>query len=127
MDLIFGAEVGSHRRAEALPARVLSSIADYHHRATTTARPMSLLIPAVMAVLLSALAVEAVRGGERSWVLGASAALAGTPILSAVTGRCRPRYGSVSASTPAQQSRLARSIRRDQCALPACRHSSCSG
>jgi hypothetical protein len=114
MDLIFDTQVARHRGADELPEPVLASIAGYYQRATTTSRPMSLLIVAVMVILLAALAVEAVRGADRSWVLAASAALAGAPILLATvrTVPAAKRLGR-RVDPPEQQSRLARSIWRD--------------
>jgi hypothetical protein len=114
MDLIFDAQVLRHRGADDLPEPVLASIAGYYHRATTTSRPMSLLIALVMVILLGALAFHAVRGGDPGWKVAASAVLAGAPIVLAMV-RTVPnavRLGN-RVGTPAEQSRLARSICRD--------------
>jgi hypothetical protein len=114
MDLIFDAQVLRHRGAEALPEPVLASITGYYHRATTTSRPMSLLIALVMVILLAALGFHAVRGGDPGWVVTVAAVLAGVPILLAVI-RTVPnavRLGN-RVGTPDEQSRLARSICRD--------------
>ncbi|HUO37921.1 MAG TPA: hypothetical protein VMU34_08805 [Mycobacterium sp.] len=113
MDLIFDAQLLGHR-GEELPEPVLAGIAGYYHRATTTSRPMSLLIAVVMAILLSAIGAAALRGGERPWLLIASALLAGAPILLALT-RTVPAARRLGrrVDPPARQSRLARSILRD--------------
>ena len=55
MDLIFDTQVLRHRRADELPEPMLASIAGYYHRATTTSRPMSLLIVLTMPILLGTL------------------------------------------------------------------------
>lgn len=111
MDLIFDIQVLRHRGAEVLPDRVLDSIAGYYGRATTTSRPMSYLIAAVMVVLLSALAFRAFRGTEPGWLLGLWAVLAGVPILLALL-RTVPNAVVLGSrvGTPAEQSRLARAI-----------------
>jgi hypothetical protein len=115
MDLIFDAQVLRHRGADELPEPVLVSIAGYYHRATTMSRPMSLLIALVMGILLVALAFHAVRGDDPpAWVVGIAAVLAGVPILLAMfrTVPNAVRFGN-RVGTPADQSRLARSICRD--------------
>ena len=62
MDLIFDVQVLRHRGTAELPEPVLASVAGYYHRATTTSRPMSLLIAAVMAVLVGASTFRIVTG-----------------------------------------------------------------
>jgi hypothetical protein len=114
MDLIFDAQVLPRRRADELPEPVIASIAGYYHRATTTSRPMSLLIALVMVILLAALGFRAIRGDDPGWLVGLAAVLAGVPILLAMV-RTVPnavRLGN-RIGTPAEQSRLARSICRD--------------
>ena len=59
MDLIFDTQVLRHRREEELPESVVDSISAYYHRATTTSRPMSLLIAIVMVILLGSLGCRA--------------------------------------------------------------------
>lgn len=115
MDFIFDAQVFDQRNARGkLPEPVLASIAGYYHRATTTSRPMSHLVAIVMAILLGTLGFWAVRGREPGWVIAVSTALAGVPILLALIHtvpnaiRLGNRVGS-----PADQTRLARSIARD--------------
>ncbi|WP_235852714.1 hypothetical protein [Mycobacterium interjectum] len=115
MDLIFDVQVFQYRSAGAeLPEPALASIADYYHRATTTSRPMSHVIAAVMLILLGALGCQAARGDDPAWLLGTSAALAGVPVVLALTHtvpsavRLGHRTGG-----PAEQARLARAICRD--------------
>jgi hypothetical protein len=114
MDLIFDSQVLHHRGADELPESVLDSISGYYHRATTTSRPMSNLIASVMLVLLGALAFRWVLGGAAAWLTAASTVLAGVPILLAAV-RTVPNAVRLGARTgsPAELSRLARSICRD--------------
>jgi hypothetical protein len=115
MDLIFDVQVLGHRSAGGqLPEPVLASIAGYYHRATTTSRPMSRLIALVMVILLGALGFQAVRGDDPGWLLVISAGLAGVPMALALTHTVPSavRLGH-RADTPAEQTRLARSICRD--------------
>lgn len=112
MDLIFDSQVLAHRGVHELPEPVLSSIAGYYHRATTTSRPMNYLIAAVMVVLLTDLAI---RWFERpEWSLVVLSVLAAAPILLAAvhTVPSAKRLGH-RADDPAGQSRLARAICRD--------------
>jgi len=114
MDLIFDSQVLRHRGADELPETVITSIAGYYHRATTTSRPMSLLIAVVMVILLAALGFRWAVGGDPGWLLVASAVLAGVPIVLALI-RTVPNAVALGnrAGTPAEQSRLARSILGD--------------
>jgi hypothetical protein len=122
MDLIFDVQVVAHRRSrDELPEPVLASIAGYYHRATTTSRPMSLLIALVMVILLGTLIFRAVFSRDAIWVVVVSAALAGGPVLLALT-RTVPtavRLGNRTDSH-AEQTRLARSIWRDHLLCVAC-------
>jgi hypothetical protein len=114
MDLIFDSQVVAHRGSEVLPEPVLASIAGYYHRATTTSRPMSMLIATVMVILLGMLTARAVFDGGPGWLVAASAVLAGIPILLALI-RTVPnavRLGK-RLDTAANQTRLARAIFRD--------------
>lgn len=114
MDLMFDSQVRTAGRDGPLDERSLASIAGYYHRATTTSQPMGSAIAGVMFVLLATLAAEAFRGQVPGPILALSAALAGGPILLALT-RTVPnavRLGRRSGS-PAEQSRLARAVYRD--------------
>jgi hypothetical protein len=119
MDLIFDSQVLRHPGGTDLPEPVLASIGGYYLRATTTSRPMSYVIAAVMVILLAALGL---RWLERpDWWLGLAAVLAGAPILLAAV-RTVPnakRLGS-RIDGHAEQSRLARSICRDHLLCLAC-------
>ena len=112
MDLMFDTQAGL-RGADPDESDV-ASIAAYYRRATTTSQPMGTLIAVVMGVLLVCLGIEALRGERPTWVLIASAVLAGGPILVALlrTVPSAVRLGRRS-DTPAEQSRLARAIYRD--------------
>ncbi|MEV0673734.1 hypothetical protein [Mycobacterium sp. NPDC050441] len=114
MDLIFDVQVLAHRRSSEIPEPVLASIAGYYRRATTTSRPMSLLIAAVMAILLAALAFHAFHSTGPGWLTGVLAVLAGAPIALALV-RTVPNAVALGLRTgsPAEQSHLARSICRD--------------
>ncbi len=115
MDLIFDVQVYQYRSAgEELPAPALASIADYYHRATTTSRPMGHVIAAVMLILLGALGFQAARGDDPGWLIATSAALAGVPVVLALTHTVPSavRLGR-RADGPAEQTRLARAICRD--------------
>jgi len=79
-DLMFDVQVIAHRGHE-LPEEVLTSIASYYHRATTTARPMNRLIALVMLATLAAIVVEIVNGAGQVWVPWTSLALAMPPIV----------------------------------------------
>lgn len=113
MDLIFDSQVRGYGD-EQLPEAVLTSIADYYRRATTTSRPMSRLIAAMMVILLAALVFQAVSGGDPGWLVAVSGGLAAAPILIAAsrTVRNAVRLGGREGSQ-AEQSALARSIYRD--------------
>jgi hypothetical protein len=113
MDLIFDVQARGARDGQ-LSEPVLASIAGYYRRATTTSRPMSRLIAAVMLILVAALAVRIVRGDDPVWLMIASATLAAAPILLALfrTVPSAVRLGARS-DGPGEQSRLARSILRD--------------
>lgn len=112
-DLMF--DVQALRSGEdPLPEAVLSSIAGYYRRVTTTARPMDRLIALVMLVTLAAIIIEIVRGDVSAWVGWTSLALAAAPITVAAT-RTLPRAVrlGVREDTVDRQSALARSVGRD--------------
>lgn len=114
MDLIFDSQVLPHRGAEVLPESVLDSISRYYHRATTTSRPMSYLIALVMVILLGSLVFHGLSVSDPSWLLVLWGALAGVPIVLAIT-RTVPNAVALGnrVGTPAEQSRLAHAICRD--------------
>ena len=93
----------------------LASIAGYYRRATTTSRPMSVLIVLVMSTTAGErMAIEAAHEQRPAWLIAVSAVLAGGPILLALV-RTVPnavRLGSQTDPT-AGQSRLARAILSD--------------
>jgi hypothetical protein len=97
-----------------VPEAVLSSIAGYYRRVTTTARPMDRLIALVMLVTLAAIIVEIVRGDVSAWVGWTSLVLAAAPITLAAA-RTLPRAVRLGAreDTVDRQSALARSVGRD--------------
>ena len=113
MDLIFDSQVRVSRDGQ-LPEQVLASIAAYYRRATTTSRPMSRLIAAMMLILLGALVFQSVRGNDPVALIVVSSALAAAPILiaGARTVRNAVRLGGRADDRDAQ-SRLARSVYRD--------------
>jgi hypothetical protein len=122
MDLIFDVQVFRHRAAATdLPEVVLASIAAYYHRATTTSRPMSRLIVLVMATLLGTLVYEAARGHDPGWLLVTSAALAGIPMMLALTHTVPDAVQlGQRADSPSEQTRLARSVCRDHLLCAGC-------
>lgn len=121
MDLIFDVQVLRYRKATELPESVLASIAAYYHRATTSSRPMSHLIALVMATLLGTLVLRSARGHDPAWLLVISAALAGIPIMLAMTHTVpnAVRLGH-RAGSPPEQTRLARSVCRDHLLCAGC-------
>lgn len=113
VDLMFDTQVRG-MTGDQLPEPALASIAAYYRRATTTSRPMSRLIAAVMVILVGALVVMAVGGDDPAWVTAASALLGVVPILLAAV-RTVPnavRLGG-RADEPAKQTRLAIAVYRD--------------
>ncbi|WP_123027270.1 hypothetical protein [Mycolicibacterium stellerae] len=113
MDLMFDSQVRAVRDGQ-LPEPILASIAAYYRRATTTSRPMSHLIAAVMVILLGALVFRSVGGDDPIWLIAVSAVLAVVPILLALL-RTVPDAARLGARSdgPGEQSRLARSILAD--------------
>lgn len=112
-DLMFDVQVLRGRKGP-LPEAVLSSIAGYYRRVTTTARPMDRLIALVMLVTLAAIIVEIVRGDVSAWVGWTSLVLAAAPITLAAT-RTLPRAVRLGAreDTVDRQGALACSVGRD--------------
>ncbi|CRZ14217.1 hypothetical protein [Mycolicibacterium neworleansense] len=99
MDLIFDVQVLPHRRSAEIPEPALASIAGYYRRATTTSRPMSLLIAAVMVILLAALTFHAVEGSDPAWLTAVFAVLAAGPVLLPCCAPCPTRWPWARAGT----------------------------
>jgi ER membrane protein SH3 len=112
-DLMFDVQVLRHREHD-LPEGTLSSIAAYYRRVTTAARPMNLLIGAVMAGTLGAIVAQIAADDAPAWATWASLALTGSAVALAAlhTYPAAVRLGDRSDSLETQ-SRLARSICRD--------------
>ena len=114
-DLMFDVQVLRHRdHRDPLPEEVLASISAYYRRVTTAARPMNLLIAAVMAATLAAIVAQIAAGDDPAWVGWSSLVLAAAAILTALvhTVPSAVRLGA-RADAVAVQSQLARSICRD--------------
>lgn len=121
MDLMFDVQVLAHRGQGTVPEPVLSSIADYYHRATTTARPMSHLIAFVMAIMLSALGFRVALADDPTWLLAGAAILAAGPVLLALV-RTVPNAVRLGRRTDdaEEQTRLARSVLVDHVVCLGC-------
>jgi len=113
-DLMFDVQTRQFTDKATLPAGVLASISAYYRRVTTDAFPMNRLVALVMALTLAAIVAEIVQGRSPWWVSWGSLVLAGSgfPFTIARTVPNARRLGRA-ADSPAEQSRLARSIRRD--------------
>jgi hypothetical protein len=112
-DLMFDVQVLRHRGRE-LPADALASIAAYYRRVTTDARPMNLLVTAVMLGTLTAIVFEIARADEPPWVGWASLALAGAAIGLAASHTFPSARRLAARRDPLDvQTRVARSICRD--------------
>jgi hypothetical protein len=112
-DLMFDLQVRGHPERE-LPEGVLVSISGYYRRVTTAARPMNLLVGAVMAATIVAVTVQIADGDTADWVGWTSLGLAGTAILLAMLHTVPSAVRLGARTDPADvQSRLARSIYRD--------------
>jgi ER membrane protein SH3 len=112
-DLMFDVQVLRHQDREP-PAEALESISAYYGRVTTAARPMNLLIGAVMAGMLGAILAQIATDDLAGWAGWASLALGGSAIglAAAHTYPAAVRLGR--RADPVQvQGRLARSIGRD--------------
>jgi hypothetical protein len=111
-DLMFDTQV--RKRSGELPQPVRDSIAAYYRRVTTTSRPMSRLVAAVMLVTLAALIGEVALDTTPRWAAIPSLALVGLAVgVAAVrTVRVAVRLGT-QIDGPEGQSTLARSIYRD--------------
>lgn len=112
-DLMFDVQARRHRGRE-LPDSALASIAAYYRRVTTTARPMNLVVGAVMAGTLAAIVAQIARGDDPEWAGWLSLVLAGAAIgvAGVHTFPAAVRLGARRDPAPVQ-SRVARSILRD--------------
>ena len=112
-DLMFDVQVLRHA-ARDVPAEALESTSNYYHRVTTGARPMNVLVSAVMAGLLGAILAQIAGGDVPGWAGWASLALGGAAIALAAahTYPAAVRLGRRTGPVHAQV-RLARSIGRD--------------
>jgi hypothetical protein len=108
-DLMFDRQVVGHNAGE-LSEDVLASVSSYYRRVTTAARPMNLLIAAVMLGTLASILAEILDGETSNWVAWVSLALATGAILTALrTVPSAVRLGTRRDSIH-RQSTLARSI-----------------
>ena len=108
-DLMFDVQV-----LRGAPEEGLASIASYYRRVTTGARPMSMLVGAVMAGTLAAIVAQIAGDDSPGWVGWSSLALAGAAIALAAahTVPAAARLGA-RRDPPAAQLRLARGVCRD--------------
>jgi hypothetical protein len=112
-DLMFDVQVLRHRGPD-LPEDALASIGAYYRRVTTEARPMNLLVTAVMLATLTAIVFEIARADEPAWVGWASLGLAGGAIGLAASHTFPSARRLGAGRDPSDvQSRIARSICRD--------------
>jgi hypothetical protein len=112
-DLMFDVQVlRAHDRER--PGEALESISAYYRRVTTAARPMNLLVGAVMAGMLGAILAQIATDDVAAWAGWASLAAGGSAIALAATHTYRSavRLGQRAGPVP-EQLRLARSIGRD--------------
>jgi hypothetical protein len=112
-DLMFDVQVLPHRRRD-LPPEVLASIGGYYRRVTTAARPMNLLVAAVMVATLAAICVQIAGHDDPDWVGWASLGLAGFAVGLAASHTVPAARRLGAARDPLDvQGRLARAIWRD--------------
>jgi hypothetical protein len=112
IDLMFDVQVLRHR-GEALPESVLGSIGTYYRRVTTEAAPMGHLVGVVMLAAVATVVAFLGRGDEPRWAGWLSLGLCVPPVVLAQT-RIFPAAARLGArqGSPAEQTRLARSICR---------------
>jgi len=112
-DLMFDVQARGHAGAD-VPAAALASISAYYARVTTAARPMNLLIAAVMVITIGALVAELARSELPPGRAGLSLALTigAVGLAAGRTVRNAQRLGA-RLDDAGQQSRLARTILRD--------------
>lgn len=118
-DLMFDVQVLRRRRCGDADDddEALTSIASYYRRVTTAARPMNLLVGAVMAVTLGAIVAQIAGDDAPDWAAWLSLGLAGVAIAIAAvrTFPAAVRLGSRCHPVD-MQARLAASIARDHLA-----------
>ncbi len=113
-DLIFDSQVRRHRADPHLPEEVLASIAAYYRRATTDARPMNLLVAAVMVATLAALLAQLAGDEVDDWVAVFSLVPTATAIgIAGASTVPNARRLGARRDPLAVQSGLARAIYRD--------------
>jgi hypothetical protein len=112
-DLMFDVQVLRHRAGD-VPDGALTAVSAYYRRVTTSARPMNLLVGAVMAATLAAIVAQIAADDAPSWAGWTSLALAAGAIGLAATHTfpTAVRLGTGTDSVDLQ-ARLARSIGRD--------------
>ena len=111
-DLMFDVQV-LRNREDTLSEQVLASIAAYYRRVTTTARPMSRLVAAVMVATLGTIVAEIAGDDVPAWAGWVSLVLAGIAIGIAVLYTFPNAVRLGARRDPLEvQSRLARSICR---------------
>jgi hypothetical protein len=114
-DLMFDVQALRHRRsADDLPAEVLASIATYYARVTTGSRPMNRLVALAMVATIAAVAAQIAGDDQPDWAGWTSLGLVlvAVAIAGGHTVPAARRLGT-RRDSPAEQSRLARSILRD--------------
>jgi hypothetical protein len=112
-DLMFDVQVRGNN-GEALPAKVLDSIAGYYRRVTTEARPMNRLVSVAMLLTLVSIVVEIAEGAGPLWrsVVSLLLLLVAIGLALGRTFRNAATLGR-GAGTPEFRSGLARLIYRD--------------
>jgi hypothetical protein len=115
-DLMFDVQALGHPGGR-VPEEALASIARYYSRVITAARPMNLLIGAVMVGTIAAIVIQIGRGDDPRWVGWASLAIAGAAIMLAALHTVPEAVRLGTRADPVDvQGRLARSICRDHVA-----------
>ena len=112
-DLMFDIQVRGHAAAD-IPAEVLTSIAAYYRRVTTTARPMNRLGGLAMIATIVAIVLQVVQDDAPTWLSVASLVLVAAPVglAAAHTVPAAVRLGAET-DPPDRRAGLARSIWRD--------------
>ncbi len=112
-DLMFDIQVRGHAAAD-IPAEVLTSIAAYYRRVTTTARPMNRLVGLAMIATIVAIVLQVVQDDAPTWLSVASLVLVAAPVglAAAHTVPAAVRLGAET-DPPDRRARLARAIWRD--------------